>query len=60
MSTQEIFIVTFSKHFGIQKWAFATFADAWQFAAGALVGAEGAVFHSSAAECFDAKQAVEP
>ena len=55
-----IFIVTFSKHFGIQKQAFSTFDAAWQFAADALVGGEGEVFHGSAAECFAAQWSVVP
>lgn len=60
MSTQEVFIVTLSKHFGIQKKAFATFAEAWAYAADQLTTASGEVLHTSADECFTAHKSIEP
>jgi hypothetical protein len=58
--SQDLFIVTFSKHYGIHEQAFHTFADAWAFAAATLRNSDGLVLHADAQTCYESHMQVVP
>lgn len=57
---KSVYMVTFSKHFGIQKKAYATFEEAWSATAKAVAEGNGVVYHPDAATCFSTDGGIQP
>ena len=56
----DLYIVTFSKHFGIHREAFKTFAEAWDFAAGIIRSVGGEISHPDAETAHKSAQPMVP
>lgn len=60
MDTPKIYILTLSKHYGVQKTAFRTFEQAWDFAAKAIRESGGELSADNADDCRKQNSPIQP